>query len=42
MPTDMFGRTLRDNENWENFGCASQQNLAAQISNPRTSLDHAA
>ncbi|MCV3768456.1 CpaD family pilus assembly protein [Rhizobium sp. TRM95796] len=33
-PTDMFGRTLRDNENWENFGCASQQNLAAQISNP--------
>jgi pilus assembly protein CpaD len=33
-PTDMFGRTLRDNENWENFGCASQQNLAAQIANP--------
>lgn len=33
-PTDMFGRTLRDNENWENFGCANQQNLAAQIANP--------
>ncbi|MDH6265328.1 pilus assembly protein CpaD [Rhizobium sp. SG_E_25_P2] len=33
-PTDLFGPSLRDNENWENFGCASQQNLAAQISNP--------
>jgi len=22
------------NENWHNFGCATQQNLAAQIANP--------
>jgi pilus assembly protein CpaD len=33
-PTDLFGPTIRDNTNWENFGCASQQNLAAQIANP--------
>lgn len=33
-PTDLFGSSIRDNTNWENFGCASQQNLAAQIANP--------
>lgn len=33
-PTDIFGPTIRDNTNWENFGCATQQNLAAQIANP--------
>jgi pilus assembly protein CpaD len=33
-PSDMFGPSIRDNTNWENFGCASQQNLAAQIANP--------
>ena len=33
-PTDLFGKTVIDNTNWENFGCASQQNLAAQIANP--------
>jgi pilus assembly protein CpaD len=33
-PTDLVGPTLARNENYENFGCASQQNLAAQISNP--------
>lgn len=33
-PSDLFGPTIRDNTNWENFGCASQQNLAAQIANP--------
>jgi pilus assembly protein CpaD len=33
-PTDLFGPTVIDNTNWENFGCASQQNLAAQIANP--------
>lgn len=33
-PTDLFGPTVADNTNWENFGCASQQNLAAQVANP--------
>ena len=33
-PTDVFGPSIRDNTNWENFGCATQQNLAAQIANP--------
>jgi pilus assembly protein CpaD len=33
-PTDLFGPSVVDNTNWENFGCASQQNLAAQIANP--------
>lgn len=33
-PSDLFGPSIRDNTNWENFGCASQQNLAAQIANP--------
>ena len=33
-PTDLFGPSISDNTNWENFGCASQQNLAAQIANP--------
>lgn len=33
-PTDLFGKTVIDNTNWENFGCANQQNLAAQIANP--------
>jgi pilus assembly protein CpaD len=33
-PSDLFGPTIRDNTNWENFGCATQQNLAAQIANP--------
>jgi pilus assembly protein CpaD len=33
-PTDLFGSTIMDNTNWENFGCATQQNLAAQIANP--------
>lgn len=33
-PSDLFGKTMIDNKNWENFGCASQQNLAAQIANP--------
>lgn len=33
-PSDLFGRTVIDNTNWENFGCASQQNLAAQIASP--------
>jgi pilus assembly protein CpaD len=33
-PSDLFGPTVMDNTNWENFGCATQQNLAAQIANP--------
>lgn len=33
-PSDLFGKTVTDNTNWENFGCASQQNLAAQIASP--------
>jgi pilus assembly protein CpaD len=34
-PTDMVtGPTMIENRNYENFGCASQQNLAAQIANP--------
>lgn len=33
-PSDLFGPSIIDNTNWENFGCASQQNLAAQIANP--------
>lgn len=34
-PSDLVnGHTVVENTNWENFGCASQQNLAAQISNP--------
>ena len=33
-PSDLFGKTVIDNTNWENFGCASQQNLAAQLANP--------
>ncbi|MBL0372714.1 CpaD family pilus assembly lipoprotein [Rhizobium sp. KVB221] len=33
-PSDLFGPTVVDNTNWENFGCATQQNLAAQIANP--------
>lgn len=33
-PSDLFGQTIRDNTNWENFGCATQQNLAAQVANP--------
>jgi pilus assembly protein CpaD len=33
-PSDLFGPSIRDNTNWENFGCATQQNLAAQIANP--------
>lgn len=33
-PTDLFGPSITDNTNWENFGCATQQNLAAQIANP--------
>jgi pilus assembly protein CpaD len=34
-PSDLvMGSTVVDNKNYENFGCASQQNLAAQIANP--------
>ena len=33
-PSDLFGPSIRDNTNWENFGCATQQNLAAQVANP--------
>jgi pilus assembly protein CpaD len=33
-PTDLFGPSIMDNTNWENFGCATQQNLAAQIASP--------
>ena len=33
-PSDLFGPSIIDNTNWENFGCATQQNLAAQIANP--------
>lgn len=34
-PSDMVtGPTMIQNRNYENFGCASQQNLAAQIANP--------
>lgn len=34
-PSDLvMGRTAVENKNWENFGCATQQNLAAQIANP--------
>jgi pilus assembly protein CpaD len=32
-PADLV-RDTRENRNWENFGCASQSNLAAQIANP--------
>jgi pilus assembly protein CpaD len=33
-PSDVAGPTVAQNKNYENFGCASQQNLAAQIANP--------
>ncbi|MDB5523628.1 MAG: pilus assembly protein CpaD [Rhizobium sp.] len=33
-PTDLTGESVTKNTNYENFGCATQQNLAAQISNP--------
>jgi pilus assembly protein CpaD len=34
-PSDlMTGPSVIENRNYENFGCASQQNLAAQIANP--------
>lgn len=33
-PSDVIGPTVNQNKNYENFGCASQQNLAAQIANP--------
>jgi pilus assembly protein CpaD len=33
-PSDLNGPTVAQNRNYENFGCASQQNLAAQIANP--------
>ncbi|MDO6966212.1 CpaD family pilus assembly protein [Rhizobium alvei] len=33
-PSDLVGPTAVENKNWENFGCATQQNLAAQIANP--------
>jgi len=34
-PSDLVtGPTVIENRNYENFGCASQQNLAAQIANP--------
>jgi pilus assembly protein CpaD len=32
-PEDLSNDTL-DNRNWYNFGCASQNNLAAQVANP--------
>jgi len=32
-PEDLSNNTMA-NKNWENFGCASQSNLAAQIANP--------
>ena len=33
-PSDLTGPTVTQNKNYENFGCANQQNLAAQIANP--------
>lgn len=34
-PSDLVtGPSVIENKNYENFGCASQQNLAAQIANP--------
>ncbi|MEM1317919.1 MAG: CpaD family pilus assembly lipoprotein, partial [Pseudomonadota bacterium] len=32
-PEDLAGSNL-DNRNWHNFGCANQNNMAAQIANP--------
>lgn len=32
-PEDLTDNTM-DNRNWYNFGCASQNNLAAQVANP--------
>jgi pilus assembly protein CpaD len=32
-PEDLTRNTI-ENRNWENFGCATQSNLAAQIANP--------
>ena len=32
-PEDLAGANL-DNRNWHNFGCANQNNMAAQIANP--------
>ena len=32
-PKDLVANTI-ENKNYENFGCASQANLAAQIANP--------
>lgn len=32
-PEDLLNNSVK-NENWHNFGCASQHNLAAQIANP--------
>ncbi|EFL89846.1 CpaD family pilus assembly protein [Ahrensia sp. R2A130] len=32
-PEDLAGPNL-DNQNWHNFGCANQNNMAAQIANP--------
>lgn len=33
-PSDLTGKTVIENKNYENFGCATQQNLAAQMANP--------
>jgi pilus assembly protein CpaD len=32
-PKDLMNNSF-SNKNWDNFGCATQQNLAAQIANP--------
>ncbi|MNT91092.1 Pilus biogenesis CpaD protein [compost metagenome] len=33
-PADLVNSATIENRNWQNFGCASQNNLAAQLENP--------
>lgn len=37
-PQDLMSNSM-ENKNWYNFGCASQQNLAAQVANPKDLFD---
>ena len=37
-PEDLMNNSMA-NKNWYNFGCASQQNLAAQVANPKDLYD---
>jgi pilus assembly protein CpaD len=37
-PADLMNNSM-ENKNWYNFGCASQNNLAAQVANPKDLFD---